>query len=40
MWTKTADRRESITTLTPAMKPWVGSYTGKDPMDNVYTKNL
>ncbi|UMX78958.1 ABC transporter substrate-binding protein [Klebsiella pneumoniae] len=22
------------------VKPWVGGYTGKDPMDNVYTKDL
>lgn len=40
-WTKTARSYRSITTLTPArVKPWVGGYTGKDPMDNVYTKDL
>lgn len=22
------------------VKPWVGGYTGKDPMDNIYTKDL
>ncbi|HEJ0421060.1 oligopeptide ABC transporter substrate-binding protein OppA [Citrobacter koseri] len=22
------------------VKPWVGGYTGKDPMDNIYVKNL
>lgn len=22
------------------VKPWVGGYTGKDPLDNVYVKNL
>ncbi|AFJ46993.1 oligopeptide ABC transporter substrate-binding protein OppA [Shimwellia blattae] len=22
------------------VKPWVGGYSGKDPMDNIYTKNL
>ncbi|MDU9085263.1 hypothetical protein RW679_01250, partial [Klebsiella pneumoniae] len=22
------------------VKPWVGGYTGKDPMDNGYTKDL
>ncbi len=22
------------------VKPWVGDYTGKDPMDNVYTEDL
>ncbi|EEJ1015167.1 peptide ABC transporter substrate-binding protein, partial [Salmonella enterica] len=21
-------------------KPWVGGYTGKDPLDNIYVKNL
>ncbi|MBE8365663.1 oligopeptide ABC transporter substrate-binding protein OppA, partial [Leptospira borgpetersenii serovar Balcanica] len=21
------------------VKPWVGGYTGKDPLDNVYVKN-
>ncbi|WP_170877614.1 hypothetical protein, partial [Salmonella enterica] len=22
------------------VKPWVGGYTGKDPLDNIYVKNL
>ncbi len=22
------------------VKPWVGGYTGKDPMDNIYTKDM
>ena len=22
------------------VKPWVGGYTGKDPLDNIYTRNM
>ena len=22
------------------VKPWVGGYTGKDPLDNTYTRNM
>jgi oligopeptide transport system substrate-binding protein len=39
-WTKTAIVPVYYYVNARLVKPWVGGYTGKDPMDNIYTKDL